>query len=164
MNAAAILRRARSEDVDDDLYASVMDTNACSAFILMSRAISDMEIRRRGRIVNVVSVGVHTGGYSLTSAVYEASKAAVGNFTRTFARYGAPREVLVNSVAPGGICTPMRLRDTPPDLLQTVVADTPVGRLAEPDEVATLVAYLASGENSYCSGATVDVDGGTVMP
>jgi NAD(P)-dependent dehydrogenase (short-subunit alcohol dehydrogenase family) len=164
VNSAAILRRTEPEDVDESVFQHIFDVNCRSAFVLMRGALRDMETRGWGRIVNVTSIGVHTGGYSLTSAIYEATKAAVGNFTRTFARYGAPLGILVNSVAPGGMRTPMLTVGTPPELLKKVEADIPVGRLAEPDEVAGVIAYLASASNTYASGATFDVNGGVVMP
>jgi NAD(P)-dependent dehydrogenase (short-subunit alcohol dehydrogenase family) len=164
VNCAAILGRTEPADVDPDTFTSVFDVNCRAAFVLMREALADMERHGWGRIVNVASVGIHTGGYSLTSAVYEASKAAVANFTKTFARFGAPRGVLINCVAPGGMATRMLTEQTPPELLEAVVADIPVGRLAEPTELAGLIAYLASDENTYASGATFDVNGGVVMP
>jgi NAD(P)-dependent dehydrogenase (short-subunit alcohol dehydrogenase family) len=164
VNAAAVLWRTELDEIDADRFARIFDINCRGAFLLMRGALRDMETRGWGRIVNVTSVGVHTGGYSLTSAVYEATKGAVGNFTRTFARYGAPRGILVNSVAPGGMRTPMLARETPAELLAVVERDIPVGRLAEPEEVAGVIAYLAGEENTYVSGATFDVNGGVVMP
>jgi NAD(P)-dependent dehydrogenase (short-subunit alcohol dehydrogenase family) len=164
VNSAAILRRTELDDVDAATFARIFDINCRGAFVLMRGALRDMERRGWGRIVNVTSIGVHTGGYSLTSAVYEATKGALGNFTRTFARYGAPRGILVNSVAPGGMRTPMLTAETPPELLVEVEADIPAGRLAEPGEVASFVAFLAGERNTYASGATFDVNGGVVMP
>jgi acetoacetyl-CoA reductase len=164
VNSAAILRRTELDDVDETTFARIFDVNCRSAFLLMRGALRDMEQRGWGRIVNVTSVGVHTGGYSLTSAVYEATKAAVGNLTKTLARYAGPRGVLINSVAPGGMRTPMLTAETPPDLLEVVERDIPLGRLAEPGEIAALVAWLASEENTYASGASFDANGGVVMP
>lgn len=164
VNCAAILHRTELDDVDAETFAHVFDVNCRSAFVLMRAALRDMEKRSWGRIVNVTSVGVHIGGYSLTSALYEATKGAIGNFSRTFATYAGPRGILVNCVAPGNMRTPMLTSQTPPELLVTVEQDIPVGRLAEPQEVAGAVAYLASDENTYASGATFDVNGGVVMP
>jgi len=164
VNAAAVLWRTELDEVDAERFARIFDINCRGAFVLMRGALRDMERRGWGRIVNVTSIGVHTGGYSLTSAIYEATKGALGNFTRTFARYGAPRGILVNSVAPGGMRTPMLTSETPAELLAEVERDIPVGRLAEPDEVAAVVAHLASEQNTYASGATFDVNGGVVMP
>jgi 3-oxoacyl-[acyl-carrier protein] reductase len=164
VNSAAVLWRTELDDVDPERFARIFDINCRGAFVLMRGALRDMERRGWGRIVNVTSIGVHTGGYSLTSAIYEATKGALGNFTRTFARYGAPRGILVNAVAPGGMRTSMLTEQTPPDLLAVVERDIPVGRLAAPEEVAGIVVYLASEQNTYASGATFDVNGGVVMP
>jgi 3-oxoacyl-[acyl-carrier protein] reductase len=122
-----------------------------------------MQERGYGRIVNLTSIGIHTGGYSLTSAVYEATKGAIHNFTKTLARSLAPHGILVNSVAPGGMLTRMLLDETPPEVLAGVMADIPVRRLAEPAEVAEVVAFLASDRNTYASGASFDVNGGAAM-
>lgn len=164
VNCAAILERTELDEVDPDVFARIFNTNCRSVFVLSRAALRDMEQRSWGRIVNVTSVGVHIGGYSLTSAVYEASKAAVTNFTKTLARYAGPRGILVNAVAPGGMRTPMLTQQTPPELLAQVEADIPLGRLAEPSEIAHLVAHLAGPDNSYASGATFDVNGGVVTP
>jgi NAD(P)-dependent dehydrogenase (short-subunit alcohol dehydrogenase family) len=164
VNCAAILRRTELDEVNPETFAAIFDANCRAVFVLMRQAMRDMERRGWGRIVNVTSVGVHVGGYSLTSALYEASKAAVMSFTKTFARYAGPCGILVNAVAPGGMRTPMLTEQTPPELLQFVEQDIPLGRLAEPGEVAGLIVYLASEENTYASGATFDVNGGVVTP
>lgn len=164
VNCAAILERTELDAVDASTFAHVFDTNCRSVFVLCRATLRDMESRRWGRIVNVTSVGIHTGGYSLSSALYEATKGAVANFTKTFARYAGPRGILINSVAPGGMRTRMLTEQTPPDVLAAVEADIPLGRLAEPSEVAGLIAYLASDANSYASGTSFDVNGGVVTP
>jgi NAD(P)-dependent dehydrogenase (short-subunit alcohol dehydrogenase family) len=164
VNCAAILRRTELDQVDAETFGRIFNVNCRAPFVLMRASLREMEKREWGRIVNVTSVGVHVGGYSPTSAVYEATKAAVANFTKTLARYAATRGVLINTVAPGGMRTPMLTAETPPELLRQVEADIPIGRLAEPDEVASLIVYLASGENTYASGAAFDVNGGVAMP
>ena len=128
VNAAAILARTPLEDADADSFARVFDTNCRSVFFLCREVIADMEPRGWGRIVNVTSVGVHVGGYSITSALYEATKGAVEVFTKTFARYAAPKGILVNAVAPGAMRTPMITDETPVDVLDAFVATIPAGR------------------------------------
>ena len=159
-----MLRRLEFDEVDADAYAATFDINARAVFVLCREATREMERNGYGRIVNVTSVGVHVGGYSMTSAVYESSKGAVMVFSKTLARYGASRGILVNCVAPGGMRTRMLTADTPAELLAEVERDIPVGRLAEPAEIAALVVHLASDANTYASGATFDVNGGVVMP
>jgi 3-oxoacyl-[acyl-carrier protein] reductase len=117
-----------------------------------------------GRIVNLTSMGVYMGGYSMTSAMYEATKGAVAVFTKSFARYGAPRGILVNAVAPGGMRTGMILAETPPEIIAELEAGIPVGRLAEPEEVAEVVVFLTGERMTYAAGATFDVNGGVLMP
>jgi NAD(P)-dependent dehydrogenase (short-subunit alcohol dehydrogenase family) len=164
VNAAAILSRTPLEDADAGAFARVFDTNCRSVFFLCRAALADMESRGWGRIVNVTSVGVHVGGYSVTSALYEATKGAVEVFTKTFARYAAPKGILVNAVAPGAMRTPMITDETPEDVLEAFVGTIPAGRIAEPEEVAHVVAFLTSDEASYVVGATFDVNGGLAMP
>ena len=164
VNCAAVLQRTELDAVTPEVFARVFNVNCRAVFVLTRAAVGDMERRRWGRIVNVTSIGVHTGGYSITSALYEATKGAVMSFTKTFARYAAPRGILINSVAPGGMRTQMLTQQTPADVLEAVERDIPVGRLAEPEEVAGVVAYLTGVENTYAVGATFDVNGGAAMP
>lgn len=164
VNAAAILRRQELNEITEASLAEIFDTNFRAVLWLCRAAISDMERRRWGRVVNVTSVGVHTGGYRVTSALYEASKAAVANLTKTLGRYGADRGVLVNSVAVGAMRTRMMTDDTPPDILARIEQDTPLGRMAEPREAAEVIAFLASDRNTYAVGACFDVNGGLATP
>jgi NAD(P)-dependent dehydrogenase (short-subunit alcohol dehydrogenase family) len=164
VNCAAILNRVDFFSFDEETFARIVNTNLRSVFWLCRGVVPGMVAQEWGRIVNVTSMGVHTGGYSLTSAVYEATKAGVGNLTKTLARSLAPDGVLVNSVAPGAMRTRMILDETPADVLRAVERDIPIGRLAEPAEVARVVAFLASDLNGYVTGAMYDVNGGVAMP
>jgi 3-oxoacyl-[acyl-carrier protein] reductase len=164
VNSAAILARTPLEEADEASFQRIFDTNCRSVFFLCRAAIADMERRGWGRIVNLTSIGVHMGGYSMTSAIYEATKGAVAVFTKSFARYGAPRGILVNAVAPGGMRTGMILDETPPEIIAELEAGIPVGRLAEPEEVAEVVVFLTGEKMTYAAGATFDVNGGLLMP
>ena len=163
VNCAAILHRVDLAELDEATFERIVNTNLRSVFWLCRNVIPGMEERAYGRIVNLTSVGIHTGGYSLTSAVYECTKGAIHNFTKTLARSLAPKGILVNSVAPGGMLTRMILDETPPEVLEGVMQDIPLRRLAEPAEVAEVVAFLASDRNTYASGASFDVNGGIAM-
>jgi 3-oxoacyl-[acyl-carrier protein] reductase len=163
VNCAAILQRVDYFAFDEAVFERIVNTNLRSVFWLTRGVIPEMERLGGGRIVNVTSVGIHTGGYSLTSAVYEATKGAIHNLTKTLARSLAPKGILVNSVAPGAMATRMILDETPPDVLAEVEADIPVRRLAQPAEVAEVVAFLASERATYASGASFDVNGGMAM-
>jgi NAD(P)-dependent dehydrogenase (short-subunit alcohol dehydrogenase family) len=111
----------------------------------------------------VTSTGVYAGGMTMTSAAYESSKGAVSVFTKMFAKEGARHGILVNALCPGGMRTQMLLRDTPQHVLDMVEEQIPIGRLAEPVEMARLIAWLVSDLNTYATGAAFDVTGGLSM-
>jgi 3-oxoacyl-[acyl-carrier protein] reductase len=164
VTAAAILARTRPEDVTDESFEKIFGLNSRSVFYLCREAMADMEKRKWGRIVTVTSTGVYEGGMNMTSALYEASKGAVSVFTKMFAKAGAPKGILVNALCPGGMKTAMLLEGTPPDVLRAVEARIPMGRLADPIEMAKVVVFLVGDDASYITGATLDVNGGLVMP
>ncbi|MDA1128934.1 MAG: SDR family NAD(P)-dependent oxidoreductase [Chloroflexi bacterium] len=164
VNAAAILARRELEDVTASSFDEVFHINARAPFFLMRAVMPDMAKRNWGRIVNITSVGVYQGGEKMTSAPYEATKGAVSVFTKMFAKYGASQGILVNTVCPGAMKTRMILEGTPPDILQAIAEVTPLKRMAEPIEVARMIAWLCGDENSYATGATFDIVGGWVMP
>ncbi len=164
VNAAAVLSRQDLEEVSPESFDHIFHTNAMAVFLLSRAAISDMETRQWGRIVNITSTGVYQGGLTMTSAIYEASKGAVAVFTKMFAKYGASRGVLVNTVCPGGMRTRMALDETPEELLRQIERELiPLGRLADPVEVARMIAWLVSDEATYATGAEFDVTGGLAL-
>ena len=115
--------------------------------------------RREGWIVSIASVGGKSGA---TDANYVASKAGLIGFTKAVARDVAPYGIYVNAVAPGPVDTTM-VRAMNPERLQRMLDNTPLGRLATPEEVANVVAFLVSPLASYIVGATIDVNGGLFM-
>ncbi len=164
VNCAAILQRVDLFELDEETFERVINTNLRSVIWLCRGFLPGMQQRGWGRLVNVTSIGIHTGGYSTSSAVYETTKAGIHNFTKTLARSVAREGILVNSVAPGMMLTRMILDKTPPDVIEAVMRDIPMGRGAQACEVAEVVDFLASERNTYTSGATFDVNGGAIMP
>ena len=147
VNAAAVLARRELDGVTPAYMSQVFQTNTWPVFLLSRAVMRDMETRGWGRIVNVTSTGVYEGGFTMTSAIYEASKGAIAVLTKMFAKHGASRGILVNSVCPGGMRTRMLLEETPPELVERTERDViPLGRLAEPIEVAYVIAWLVSDE------------------
>ena len=112
---------------------------------------------KRGRIINLSSVVAESGNPG--QAVYSASKAAIIGLTKTLAREYASRGVTVNAVAPGFIATDMT-SSLPDEAKQSIVAQTPLGRVGEAAEVAAAVVFLASDEASYVTGQVIRVNGG----
>jgi NAD(P)-dependent dehydrogenase (short-subunit alcohol dehydrogenase family) len=163
VNCAALVQRVSFAEFDEAIFSDHFNVNVRSVFWLCRAAIGDMQSRGWGRIVNTTSVGIHTGGYNISSAIYEATKGAVHNFTKTLARHVAREGILVNSVAPGAMRTRMLTDQTPADILAAVSEDIPLGRLAEPKEVATMIVYLASDRNTYATGCSFDVNAGLAM-
>lgn len=160
VNCAAILARRSLEDATPDYFDRVYAVNARAPFFLSRAAMRDMAGRGWGRIVMVTSTGVYVGGMNMTSAAYESSKGAVAVLSKMFAKEGAKHGVLVNALCPGGMRTQMLLRDTPPSVVEQVEAGIPLKRLAEPIEMARMIAWLVSDLNTYATGSTFDVDGG----
>jgi 3-oxoacyl-[acyl-carrier protein] reductase len=162
VNNAAIYERVSIDDCTEADYDRTMDANLKSVFFLSRAAGQAMKDRKWGRIVNVSSTAARTGGL-LDASVYGAAKAGMVALTKSFARHFAPHNILVNCVAPGGVRTRMADRMTPAER-EGYLTRVPLGRLCEPIEVARVIAFLASDAGSYVTGATIDVNGGFLMP
>ncbi len=139
----------------------MFETNVLSAWSL-TRALGGMMCARgRGHIVNIASV------YGIKSrrarGAYTATKAALIGFTKSAAIEFGPHNVLVNAVAPGFVDTELTRRNNTPEQLEALCGMVPLGRLAQPDEIAHLVYWLCSAENTYVTGQTVVIDGGFLV-
>jgi 3-oxoacyl-[acyl-carrier protein] reductase len=144
----------------DDEWYSVVDTNLNALYRVCKGAVKGMTRARWGRIINVSSVVGRMGNAGQSN--YAATKAGVEGFTRALARELGSRNITVNAVAPGFIETDMTeaLGD---DAKGTLSAQIPLGRLGGADEVAALVAFLASDGAAYITGETIQVNGGMYM-
>lgn len=146
--------------MSEDDFTSVVDANLTAAYRVVKRAARGMLKARSGRIVLMSSVVALLGSGGQSN--YAASKAGLVGFARSIARELGSRSITVNVVAPGPVATDMTaaLGD---DRLAELTAAVPLQRVAEPDEIAGVVAFLASPDAAYITGAVVPVDGGLGM-
>lgn len=164
VNAAAIFERCELENMTPEYFDRTFHVNARAPFFLTRAAMADMAKRTWGRVVNITSVGVYRGGMRMTSAPYEASKGATAVFTKMYANHGATSGILVNTVCPGMMATPMLLESTSDEVLDEIAQVTPLKRMADAIEVARMIVWICGDENTYATGATFDINGGWVMP
>ena len=129
-------------------------------FNLCRNVIDGMCTRGYGRIVNISSVNGQTGQFGQTN--YSAAKAGMIGFTRSLARELADQGITVNTVSPGYVNTKMAMA-VPEDVRNGIIAKIPVGRFAEPSEIAHAVAFLASDDSGYITGSDLSINGGLFM-
>ena len=141
-------------------WNAVIDTNLGSMYRVTKACIKAMTKARWGRIVNVSSVVGSSGNAGQTN--YSASKAGIEGFTRSLAKEIGSRGITVNAVAPGFIDTDMT-RELPAQQTDALLAQIPLGRLGQPDEIAAVVGFLVSESGGYITGETVHVNGGMYM-
>jgi 3-oxoacyl-[acyl-carrier protein] reductase len=138
----------------------VLAINLTAPFILMQALAPRMKERGWGRIINIASEAGRMR--TMAGAAYSTSKGGLISLGRTFAGELAPYGVTVNNIAPGRIVTPMTIAQGE-DSNRLAIESIPVGRLGQPRDIAAMVAYLASEEASFVTGATMDVNGGSSM-
>ena len=138
-------------------WERTLTVNVTGIFNVMQATLGGMVERGWGRVVNIASIAGKEGNPSLSA--YSASKGAVIALTKSVAKELATTGVVVNSIAPAVIATPMNL-ETAPEVLEYMLSKIPMGRLGQPSEVAALVGWLCSEECSFSTGACYDISGG----
>jgi acetoacetyl-CoA reductase len=157
VNCAGITRDKTFKKMDVEDWEAVIDTNLNSIFYVTRPVWNGMLERGFGRVVNISSVNGQRGQFGQTN--YSAAKAGMHGFTMALAQEGAAKGITVNTVSPGYVATAMTaaMRD---DVREAIVNSVPMRRMAEPEEIASAVAFLAAEENGYITGANIPVNGG----
>ena len=160
VNNAGITRDASFRKLTPEDWNAVIGTNLSGLFNTTKQVIEGMLALGWGRIINISSINGQRGQFGQTN--YSAAKAGIHGFTMALAREVSAKGVTVNTVSPGYIQTEMTAAIRP-DILDGMIAGIPVGRLGTPTEIASIVAWLASEESAYSTGADFSVNGGMNM-
>ena len=160
VNCAGITRDGTFKKMERDQWYVVIDTNLNSVYNVTRPVINGMLERKFGRVINISSLNGRKGQFG--QANYSAAKAGMHGFTMALAQETASKGITVNTISPGYIGTSMVMA-IPEDIRNQIVAQIPVGRLGQPDEIASLVSYLASDRGAFITGANIDINGGQHM-
>ena len=160
VNNAGITRDGQFRKMLKSDWDAVIDTNLNSLFNVTKQVIEGMVEQGWGRIINISSVNGQKGQFGQTN--YSTAKAGLHGFTMALAQEVATKGVTVNTVSPGYVGTDM-VRAIRADVLDKIVAGIPVKRLGEPDEIASIVAWIASEEGGYATGSDFSLNGGLHM-
>ncbi|MQT11794.1 acetoacetyl-CoA reductase [Segnochrobactrum spirostomi] len=160
VNNAGITRDSSLHKMTLEQWRSVIEVDLGGCFNTCRAVIESMREHRFGRIVNISSINGLSGQFGQTN--YSAAKAGVIGFTKALALEGASRGITVNAIAPGYTGTTM-VKAVPQAILDEIVADVPVGRLATPEEIARGVLFLVGEEAGFITGETLSINGGRYM-
>jgi acetoacetyl-CoA reductase len=160
INNAGITRDSVFKKMSEQDWMAVINTNLNSVFNVTRQVIDGMSERGWGRIINISSVNAIKGQFGQTN--YSAAKAGMAGFSKALAQEVVRKGVTVNTVSPGYVETDMVMAIRP-EIREQIVASIPMGRLAKPEEIAAVVAFLASEEAGYITGANISVNGGMHM-
>jgi 3-oxoacyl-[acyl-carrier protein] reductase len=146
------------EEITDDEIETMMNVNLIAPIKLIRGLVGPMKTQRYGRIVNIGSIwaSVSKGG----RCVYSATKNGIHGVTNTLAVELAPYNILVNTVCPGFTLTELTRKNNTPEQVEEISRDIPMGRMAEPEEIAEIIYFMASESNTYLTGQKIVVDGG----
>ena len=162
-NAGDLIERKPLMEMSEEFFHSVIDVNLTSAFLVSKAVGSGMIAKKRGTIINMSSLAAWNGGGPGAGA-YSTAKGAIVSLTKALAKELAPHGIRVNCVAPGLIGeTAFHGRFTAPAAFENAAKSVLLGRAGTPDEVASVVAFLASPDSSFLTGETIEINGGMNM-
>jgi 3-oxoacyl-[acyl-carrier protein] reductase len=161
INNAGINIISKITEIEENIWNEMLNTNLTACLICTKHVLPHMQAQRWGRIINISSI------FSIVSkenrASYSAIKAGLNGLTRTSAIEGGPFNILVNSICPGYVETELTFQNNSQDDLHKIIENIPLGRLAQPVEIANLVNFLISEKNTYITGQSLIIDGGFTL-
>jgi len=158
INNAAIAQEKDFLTITDDDWQTMLDVNLQGAFRTTQEVLPGMIEQKRGRIINITSIGGQWGGFNQVH--YAASKAGLINFTQSIAKIYSNYNITSNAIAPGLVATQMSENELNTKAGQEKIKNIPMGRLGTTDEIAKIALFLASQDASYITGQTVNANGG----
>ncbi len=161
VNSAGVCLLTPIEQVDEKEWDYLLNINLKGTFNCCQSAIKFMKKKNYGKIINVASLAAQVGG-TVSSVSYAVSKAGVVCLTKSFAKYGARYGINVNAVSPGPIDSNMT-KNWPISAKETLISQTPLGRLGQPRDVAAMIVFLASDLAQHITGENVFINGGFLM-
>jgi len=162
VNSAGVFGITDPLDMTAEEWDRVMAVNARGTFLMCREALRHMKAAGEGCIVNIASTAGKSGGSVMAGVHYAASKAVVICLTKSLAKYAAPHRIRVNAVAPGPTVTEMTA-GWGEEANSRIAGEIPLGRYADPEEIAEAVAFLASDRAAFITGEILDVNGGLIM-
>ena len=161
VNNAALVQEKPFEALTDADWDRMLAVNLRGAFIMAQETLPGMLAKKWGRIINITSIGGQWGG--MRQVHYAAAKAGLINLTHSLARLYSSSGITANAIAPGLVATDMIRKELKSKAGKQKAAQIPVGRIAEPEEIAAGVLYLASDGAAYVTGQTLNINGGMLM-
>ncbi len=161
-NAGSLVKRARLAEYTPELFDEVMNLNVKSAWFLTKAVVPGMLAAGHGSIINLSSIAARNGG-GAGATIYAAAKAAVSTITKGLAKELAPQGIRVNAVSPGTVDNDFHAKFSNQQILDSVVAMTPAGKLGDNEEVADTIVFLCSHAARYIHGQTIEINGGMYM-
>lgn len=160
VNNAGVTQDSSLIKMNPEQWKTVIETNLNSIFNVTRNVVQSMIDHQYGRIINISSINGQKGQFGQTN--YCASKAGIHGFTKALAYELAKKGITVNTISPGYVNTPM-VAKMDQAILDKIISQIPVGRLAKPQEIARVVEFLASEDSSYITGANISINGGQHM-